>query len=56
MDYTEIQKDRLEKILECYGISWSDLENLNEYQIKAIKVDYYNRYNENIGITIPGRE
>ena len=46
----------IETNYKCYGISWSDLIDLNEYQIKAVEVDYYNRYNENIEITIPGRK
>lgn len=41
-------KDKLEKLLECYGISWDELSTLNDAQIKAIEVAYYDRYGENI--------
>lgn len=44
-------KDKLEKLLECYGISWDELRTLNEAQIKAIEVAYYDRYGENIAIS-----
>ena len=44
------QKDKLEKLLECYGISWSELSTLNEAQIKAIEVAYYDSYGENVAI------
>lgn len=43
--------EKLEKILEIYNINFDDLSNLNECQIKAIEVDYFNRYGENISIT-----
>lgn len=45
------QKDKLEKLLECYGISWGKLSTLNDTQIKAIEVAYYDRYGENIAIS-----
>lgn len=44
-------KDKLEKLLECYGISWDELRTLNEAQIKAIEVAYYDRYGKNIAIS-----
>lgn len=47
---TENKKDKLERILNCYGITWGELSELNESQIKAIETDYYNRYGENIFI------
>lgn len=45
------QKDKLEKLLEYYGISWDELSTLNDAQIKAIEVAYYDRYGENIAIS-----
>lgn len=39
-----------EKILNCYGITWGELSELNVSQINAIETDYYNRYGENISI------
>lgn len=45
------QKDKLEKLLECYGLSWSELSTLSDAQIKAIEVSYYDRYGENITIS-----
>lgn len=42
------QKDKLEKLLECYGISWGELSTLNDAQIKAIEVAYYYCYGANI--------
>nr|WP_304018101.1 hypothetical protein [Ruminococcus bromii] len=47
---TESKKDKLEKILNCYGITWGELSELNDAQIKAIETDYFNRYGENISI------
>nr|DAM68817.1 MAG TPA: hypothetical protein [Caudoviricetes sp.] len=44
-------KDKLEKLLECYGISWDELSTLNDAQIKAIELTYYDRYGENITIS-----
>ena len=41
---------KLEKILNCYGITWGELSELNVSQINAIETDYYNRYGENISI------
>lgn len=46
----ESKKDKLEKILNCYGITWGELSELNDAQINAIETDYYNRYGENISI------
>ncbi len=46
----ESKKDKLEKILNCYGITWGELSGLNVSQINAIETDYYNRYGENISI------
>lgn len=46
----ESKKDKLEKILNCYGITWGELSELNDAQIKAIETDYFNRYGENISI------
>ena len=43
-------EDKLEKILNCYGITWGELSELNVSQINAIETDYYNRYGENISI------
>lgn len=45
------QKDKLEKLLETHGISWGELSTLNDAQIKAIEVAYYDRYGENIAIS-----
>lgn len=42
------QKDKLEKLLECYGISWGEWSTLNDTQIKAIEAAYYYRYGANI--------
>ena len=47
---SESKKDKLEKILNCYGITWGELSELNDAQIKAIETDYFNRYGENISI------
>ena len=46
----ESKKDKLERILNCYGITWDELSKLNDAQIKAIETDYFNRYGENISI------
>lgn len=46
----ESKKDKLEKILNCYGITWGELSELNVSQINAIETDYFNRYGENISI------
>ena len=46
----ESKKDKLEKILNCYGITWGELSELTVSQINAIETDYYNRYGENISI------
>ena len=46
----ESKKDKLEKILNCSGITWGELSELNVSQINAIETDYYNRYGENISI------
>lgn len=50
MKNAESKKDKLERILNCYGITWEELSELNISQINAIETDYYNRYGENISI------
>ena len=47
---TESKKDKLEPIMHRYGITWGELSELNDAQIKAIETDYFNRYGENISI------
>lgn len=46
---TKIEK--LEKLLEMLGITFSELRKMNEAQIKAIEIEYRHRYNENINIS-----
>lgn len=43
--------EKLEKLLEMLGITFSELREMNAAQIKAIEIEYRNRYKERIDIS-----
>lgn len=45
------KKEKLEKILNKYDITFDELQKLNEYQIKALEAEFHDIYNENISIS-----
>ncbi len=45
------KKEKIEKILNKYDMTFDDLKKLNKYQIKALESEFHDVYNENVRIS-----